>query len=722
MESQGAATRGGIMADFPAVIDLDALDGTDGFQLNGIDPYDYSGFSVASAGDVNGDGFDDLIVGAFMANALTGQTYVVFGGDGGFPASLDFASLDGSNGFRLDGANDFDFSGFSVASAGDVNDDGFDDIIIGAWRAGAGGEMYAGASYVVFGHDEPFVPVVDLGGLDGADGFRLDGIAAGDYSGFSVASAGDVNGDGFDDVIVGAFRASPDGNTYAGETYVVFGQGAPFADTIDLASLDGTDGFRLTGIAPYDYSGFSVASAGDVNGDGFADLIIGAYGAAGAEPYAGESYIVFGHASGFAPVVDLGDLDGTNGFRLNGAFGGDYSGYSVASAGDIDGDGYDDLIVGAWQAGGDAFAGETYVVFGRALRAHSQLDLGSLNGANGFRIDGANMSDYSGFSVASAGDVNGDGFDDILIGAPGCGCGTGSGYVIFGQRGPFAPSFSLSGLDGENGFILDGIEVGNRTGNSVASAGDVNGDGFADVIIGAPGASGGSGGYAAGETYVIFGRAPTTGVTRTGSAADQTMLGGAFADTLIGGRGADRLEGGQGDDQLRGGLDDDVLLGGDGNDGLAGGQGADTLAGGAGDDRLAGGNGDDIIDGGDGADFIIGGMGQDMLTGGGGADQFQFRATDAGPTRALADLIADFSQADGDHIRLRLIDADVNAAGRQSFAWIGDGEFSGTAGELRYAQDGGTTFVEGDTDGDGSSDFAIALTGTVTLVEGDFIL
>ncbi len=522
------------MPDLPA-IDLGSLDGTDGFRLDGAVRHDRAGFSVALAGDVNGDGFDDLIVGAYGAAGghygyvhdkfydaevwqwisvrEAGLSYVVFGHAGASPAYLNFNAIDGENGFVLAGVDFGDFSGRSVASAGDVNGDGFDDLIVGAYRGDPGGQS-SGESYVVFGHAGPFDPRLDLFALDGDNGFRIDGALAGDVSGWSVASAGDVNGDGYDDVIVGAFRADPDGASAAGASYVVFGHAGGFEATLSLAALDGSNGFRLEGISNGDWSGYSVASAGDINGDGFDDLIVGANGAdrPGATQI-GESYVVFGHAGSFGSVIELGGLDGSNGFRLDGIDGADFAGLSVASAGDVNGDGIEDMIVGAPGADpvGRPDAGESYVVFGRTGGFGSAIDLAALDGSNGFRIDGAAHGDASGASVASAGDVNGDGYDDLIIGARRADTGgsdAGAAYVVFGHAGGPA-SISLAELH-NFGFVLNGSGAGSLAGTSVASAGDLNGDGYDDLIVGAPGVFDN-----AGAAYVIYGSAAWVGPRRT---------------------------------------------------------------------------------------------------------------------------------------------------------------------------------------------------------------
>src|SRR4028118_85856 len=164
-----------------------------------------------------------------------------------------------------------------------------------------------------------FGPTFNLSTLNGSNGFAINGIAVGDGSGYSVSSAGDVNGDGFDDLIIGARGASPNGIDAAGQSYVVFGSNSGFAAGLDLSTLNGSNGFAINGIAANDSSGWSVSRAGDVNGDGFDDLIIGAISA---DPngisYAGQSYVVFGSNSGFGAGLDLSELNGSNGFAING--------------------------------------------------------------------------------------------------------------------------------------------------------------------------------------------------------------------------------------------------------------------------------------------------------------------------------------------------------------------------------------------------------------------
>jgi len=478
-----------------AEITVDTLNGVYGFTLNGIDEDDRSG-PVSSAGDINNDGFDDVIIGTRRANSTAGECYIVYGGTT-FPDPIDLSTLDGNNGFTIYGLDIYDRLGTSVNSAGDVNNDGIDDLIIGATGAELIPGIDTGASYIIFGQNN-FNHPFDLNTLDGSNGFVIYGMADNDIFGFTVAGAGDFNNDGYDDLIIGAYAADPNGNSYAGENYVVFG-GSTISSPFDSNILNGSNGFIVNGLSAGDYFGRSVSGAGDMNNDGYDDVIIGAHHALND---AGQSYVIYG-GTNFNSHFDLNSLNGSNGFIINGIDSNDASGWPISCAGDVNNDGFDDVIIGA--RNGD-LNGQSYVVYG-GPNISSPLDLNTLNGNNGFTINGSQISENLGAAVSNAGDINNDGFDDVIIGA-GAADANGNGavgqsYVIFGGSN-ISSSLNVTSLNGSNGFIINGIDYADGLGGYVSNAGDINSDGFDDVIISAPNADP-NGIDFAGETYVLYG-------------------------------------------------------------------------------------------------------------------------------------------------------------------------------------------------------------------------
>jgi hypothetical protein len=460
---------------------------------------EYFGRGVASAGDVNGDGYVDVIVGAYYnddGGSNAGEAYVYYGSSSGLSATPDWSDQ---------GEAASDRFGYSVASAGDVNGDGYADVIIGAYANDDGGSL-AGEAYVYHGSSS---------GLSATPDWSDQGEAAGDYFGYSVASAGDVNGDGYVDVVVGAY-GNDDAAGSAGEAYVYHGSSSGLSATPDWSDQ---------GEAVSNYFGMCVASAGDVNGDGYADVIVGAYGNDDADTNAGEAYVYHGSSSGLSATPDWSD---------QGEAGGDYFGYSVASAGDVNGDGYADVIVGAY--GNDdaaSSAGEVYVYYGSSSGLSATPD---------WSDQGEAATDLFGYSVASAGDVNGDGYADVIVGAYGnddADTNAGEAYVYHG---------SSSGLSATPDWSDQGKVANDYFGISVASAGDVNGDGYADVIVSAP--YNDYAGSAAGEAYVYsFGVSAavnawaqqeltgegTSNYFGYGVASAGDVNGDGYADVIVGG-------------------------------------------------------------------------------------------------------------------------------------------------------------------------------------------
>jgi hypothetical protein len=465
-------------------------------RIDGAVAFDQLGTAVTSAGDVNGDGFSDILVASRDATnngrQLSGSVYVVFGQESG--SLIDAASV-GSRGFRIDGAGAFDHAGDSVAGIGDVNGDGHADVLIGAPDAGNNTRGYSGSAYVVFGKST--TTNVDLNSL-GDGGFRIDGASTYDYAGDAVAAAGDVNGDGRSDFLVGAPGTDYNNHPGSGSVYVIFGRAS--TASIDLQSL-GNAGFRIDGAGNYDWAGATISGGGDVNQDGKADILVGVDWPTGQVPSAaGSVYVVFGKAS--TSPISLGTL-GDNGFRIDGAEQYDYAGAAVATAGDVNGDGRSDVLIGAPGAdpNGKSSSGSVYVVFGKT--SNTVVNLRGLS-TSGFQIHGANVNDRLGASLALAGDVNGDGRADLLLGAPTASntgrIESGSAYVVFGRATP--GDLDLASL-GDQGFRMDGAQVYYDAGESVASAGDFNGDARPDIVVGSPASSYGS--TRSGSAYVVYG-------------------------------------------------------------------------------------------------------------------------------------------------------------------------------------------------------------------------
>jgi hypothetical protein len=554
-EGPGAPAGGGGV--FAAVELSDIEKGIGGFVINGVSGGDYSGFSVSSAGDVNGDGFDDLIVGAPYSgpNGLySGATFVVFGKTDGTKVELSDIE-NGNGGFVINGVSADDRSGVSVSGAGDVNGDGFDDLIVGAPFDDPNGSN-SGASFVVFGKtDGTKVELSDI--ENGIGGFVINGVSAGDNVGRSVSSAGDVNGDGFDDLIVGVQLDAPNGNR-SGASFVVFGK--TDGTKVELSDIEnGTGGFVINGASAFDASGVSVSSAGDVNGDGFDDLIVGAYRAGPNGESSGASFVVFGKTDG--TKVELSDIEnGIGGFVINGVSADDRSGVSVSSAGDVNGDGFDDLIVGAYLDDPNGTnSGASFVVFGKT--DGTKVELSDIaNGIGGFVINGVSERDFSGFSVSSAGDVNGDGFDDLIVGAylddPN-GTNSGASFVVFGKTD--GTKVELSDIEnGIGGFVINGVSAFDNAGFSVSAAGDVNGDGFDDLIVGAY--SDDPNGSGSGASFVVFGGNFTGAVTQVGTVGDDALTGTSGNDVIFAGTGNDTLTMSEGDDRLSGGAGADLFV------------------------------------------------------------------------------------------------------------------------------------------------------------------
>ncbi|MGN7614533.1 hypothetical protein ACQZV8_20885, partial [Magnetococcales bacterium HHB-1] len=328
------------------------------------------GFFV-QRGDINGDGLSDMVIGAPQGDPTVGtdagETYVIFGEKGAWDATFDLTTLDGSNGFVLPGIDVGGTSGSSLSLIGDINGDGLDDLIIGAQKTDVGGNADAGSTFVVFGQKSGWSSNFDFSTLDGSNGFRIDGETAGQNIGWKSSSGGDINGDGIDDFVLGTYFADPGGVTNAGESYVVFGKTSGWTSSMVLSSLDGNSGFRLQGAEADDRSGVDVSLAGDLNSDGFDDLLVGAYFA---DQYglsaAGESYVIYGQSSWTADISLSTVGSTTDGFLFTGGVNTGRLGINVDVAGDINGDGFDDLVMGAHRSSPNNVyqAGESYLVFG----------------------------------------------------------------------------------------------------------------------------------------------------------------------------------------------------------------------------------------------------------------------------------------------------------------------------------------------------------------------
>jgi len=453
--------------------------------ISGEGAMDRAGSCLAGAGDVDGDGLDDLLIGVqFNEENATwssqGQVYVVLGRTGGWASVTDLSQADGSFVGEADGEE----LGTAVAGAGDVDGDGLDDLLMAAPRADAG-LLENGLVYLVLGRGTGWA--LEVTAADADCSFAGEGVQ--DNAGRSVSGLGDVDGDGYGDFAISA-HSNDEAGTSAGQVYVMFGDPGPWPASLGLGSADAS----FHGEAAHDQAGYAVAGAGDVDGDGFDDIVVGARRNDEAGSNTGKTYLVMGGDTGWAMDTSLASADASFlGLAIE-----DEAGATVAGPGDVDGDGYDDLLIGAPDADdGDFSAGSTYVILGGDT---GWLPSTSLAQCDGFFV-GEGSGDLAGEALAGGGDFDADGLADFVIGAPEsdeAASNAGQAYLVLGRAGAWPLLTSLS----EAHASLLGSDVDDEL-EGVVLAGDLDGDGFDDLVAGASGADGDS--YHNGVIYIVFG-------------------------------------------------------------------------------------------------------------------------------------------------------------------------------------------------------------------------